>query len=281
MMKIDSHQHFWLYNEAEYDWIDGQMTVLQRNFLPSDLSVELDKTGFDGSIAVQARQCLEETEWLLALASSNPLIKGVVGWVDLCSPEVDRQLEKYGDSGKLVGVRHVLQGEPDDQFMLREDFLRGISLLEKYGLAYDILVFPKHLPYACQLVSRFPRIRFVLDHIAKPLIKDHIIGQWEKDIRLLASYPNVYCKVSGMVTEADWTDWKYADFQPYLDVVADAFGSDRLMVGSDWPVCTVSADYEKVMSIPFQYFKNYTEAEKEKIYSGNVIKAYGLKEDGL
>jgi L-fuconolactonase len=275
-MKIDSHQHFWIYSKEEYDWIDDSMKVLQHDFLPKNLEVELEKCGFHGSIAVQARQTIEETRWLLELADQNPKILGVVGWVDICSPDLESQLEVFTKNPKLVGVRHVVQGEPDDRFMLREDFIKGLKLVEQYQLAYDILIFPRHLPVAVQLVEQFPNMQFILDHIAKPLIKDNIIEPWAQDIKALAKFSNVYCKLSGLVTEANWETWTDADLYPYIEVIHRAFGVERILLGSDWPVCTLAGSYQKVMSIGTSYFDRCGDDEKELIYCKNAIKAYHL-----
>jgi L-fuconolactonase len=273
-MKIDSHQHFWHYNTSEFGWIGDNMSVLKRDFLPSDLEVALKNIGLDGSIAVQARQSLDETKWLLQLASENPFIKGVVGWVDLCSLEIESQLVEFSKNKKLVGVRHVIHDEPDDNFMARADFQYGIGLLSIFGLTYDLLLFPKHLKLATELVTRFPNQKFVLDHISKPLIKDQIIEPWKKDIIELSKRPNVYCKLSGMVTEANWSNWKPEDFKKYLDVVYTCFGEDRLMIGSDWPVCTVAGDYKNVMSIVTKFTKKLKPQAQAKILGENCQKFY-------
>ena len=276
MAKIDAHQHFWIYNVKDYGWIDNKMNALQRDFLPEHLWEEQKKIGFDGSITVQARQSLRETEWLLELASEHSRIKGVVGWVDLCSESIEEQLAEFTSNRKLVGVRHVLQDEPDDNFMLQNNFRRGISFLYKYNLAYDILIFPRHIPSAVNLVREFPDQRFVIDHIAKPLIKDRIFSPWEKDIKALAHFPNVYCKVSGMVTEANWKKWEPEDIYPYLDIVFEAFGDDRLMIGSDWPVCGLAGNYETVMNVTIDYFKDFRENAKSKIFGGNCANFYNI-----
>lgn len=276
-MKIDSHQHFWKYNQREYNWIVDEMKILKRDYLPDELLTELTSLGFTGSISVQARQSLEETEWLLSLAQENSFIKGVVGWVDLCSSEVKNQLERFSKYPKLVGVRHVIHDEPDDNFMLRNDFLRGVGLLQHYGLTYDILIFPKHLPNAIQLVSRFPQQIFVIDHIAKPLIKDKIIEPWKEQIEAISRYNNVYCKLSGMVTEANIKSWSREDFVSYLDIVFSTFGTNRLMIGSDWPVCKLGGAYSQVMNLVIDYIKTYSDEDIIKILGGNAIKAYNLK----
>ncbi len=273
-MKIDSHQHFWKYDPREYPWIDDAKAALRRDYLPADLAREQGTTSYDGSIVVQARQTLEETRWLLELAEKDPRIRGVVGWVDLQSPTVRDQLAAFAVHPKLVGVRHVVQDEPDDRFMLRPEFLRGIAALAEFALVYDILIFPKQLPAAIELARRFPSQPFVLDHIAKPFIKDHLLSPWTEQIRELAACPNVHCKVSGMVTEADWRGWKPADFTPYLEVVLAAFGPSRLMIGSDWPVCLLAADYGAVMGLAQDYFARLSSADQGKVFGGNALAFY-------
>lgn len=277
-MRIDSHQHFWIYNPSEYGWISDDMEILKKDYLPGQLQKELFSVGFDGSITVQARQTLEETKWILGLAEQNSFIKGVVGWVDLCSPEIEEQLAQFSKHPKLVGVRHVVHDEPDDNFILRKDFLNGISHLKKFGLAYEILIFPRHLPNTIQFVSRFPEQLFILDHIAKPLIKDKKVSPWKEGIEKLAGYKNVYCKLSGMVTEADMKNWKKEDIIPYLDIVFDAFGPDRLMIGSDWPVCRVAGLYQQVMKIVPDYIETYSDEDKNKILGENALRVYRLKQ---
>lgn len=278
-MKIDSHHHLWAYSEADYGWMNDEMAVIKKDHLPNDLKDVLATVGFDGSVVVQARQSLEETRWLLKMADENPEIKGVVGWVDLRSEELKSQLEEFASHPKFVGVRHVVQDEPEDDFIIGYAFVKGIELLESYNLVYDILIFPRQLPYASQLVARFPDTTFVLDHIAKPHIKDDELAAWASDIYELAMSSNVYCKVSGMVTEADWKNWKPADFIPYLDVVFDAFGTERIMIGSDWPVCRLGGEYAEVMNIVIDYIKDRSESEKQAILGGNAVEAYKLKID--
>ena len=275
-MKIDTHQHFWQYNQQDYGWMLPGMEILKKNHLPDDLGPLLQSIGFDGTVAVQARQILEETEWLLELADHHAIIKGVVGWVDLRSPELRAQLERFGPHPKLCGVRHVVHDELDDQFMLREEFMRGIKLLGDFNLTYDLLLFPKHLPVAHELVEKLPDQPFVLDHIAKPFIKDRQISPWDDDIRRLAAFPNVHCKVSGMVTEADWEAWQPADFRPYLDIILEAFGPKRIMLGSDWPVCTVAGTYAEVMQLGLDYIDQLSETEQAYILGNNAIHLYGL-----
>ena len=235
-MRIDAHQHFWVYDQSEYAWIDDSMASLRRDFLPNDLKIELESKGFQGSVAVQARQTLEETRWLLELVTDASFILGVVGWVDLRSSNVRSQLEAFAGNPKLVGIRHIVQSEPNDRFLLQPEFLRGISLLEEFDLAYDILIYPKHLPVAAEFVRRFPRQRFILNHLAKPLIKSGKLRPWERGMRELGTLPNVFCQLSGLVTEDDWQNWKPEHIAPYMDVAFESFGPSRLMIGSDWPV---------------------------------------------
>ena len=253
------------------------MSILQKDRLPQDLLPLLESIGFAGSVAVQARQILDETRWLLRLAEEFPFIRGVVGWVDLRSDQLEEQLNEFRQNPKFVGVRHVLQDEPDDRFMLRKDFLQGIAKLKDVDLAYDILIFHRHLSATHEFVSRFPEHRFVVDHIAKPNIKDGIIEPWAQDIERLASFPNVFCKISGMVTEANWQGWHPADFDRYLDTVFEAFGSQRILIGSDWPVCTLAGSYGEVMKIVFDYVKKLSADEQNAVLGENSIKAYKLE----
>jgi L-fuconolactonase len=276
-MRIDAHQHFWRYNQREYGWIDDSMAALQRDFLPADLKPELERNGFHGCVAVQTRQTLEETRWLLELAELAPFILGVVGWVDLRSPRLRFELESLAGKSKLVGVRHIVQSEPDDRFLLQPDFLRGIAMLEEFDLAYDILIYPRHLPVTAEFVARFPKQRFVLDHLAKPPIKSRAVDTWARGIRELASHQNVHAKVSGLVTEADWQAWKPEDMRPYLDVAFECFGPRRLMIGSDWPVCTVAGSYSRVTDGVKNYISKHAEEEREAVLGGNAAKFWRLK----
>jgi L-fuconolactonase len=276
--RVDSHQHFWEYSKQQYPWIQPAWPI-RKSFLPPDLKPFLDGQMIDGCLAVQARQSIEETIWLLDLAKQFPFIAGVVGWINLLvdTPQaIARQLESI-DRQKLVGVRHVVQDEPDDHFMLRTDFQAGIATLREHNLTYDILIFPKQLPAAIELARKFPQQRFVLDHIAKPIIREGLFEPWSSQIQELARSPNVFCKVSGMVTEARWHEWIAADFRPYLDVVWSTFGEDRLMFGSDWPVCLLSADYSRVTRIVTDYLAQFPEATREKVLGGNAIRFYNLK----
>lgn len=276
-MHIDAHQHFWIYNPHEYGWIDDSMVALQRNFLPEDLKPELQSNGFHGSVAVQARQSLEETRWLLELSDRSPEIVGVVGWVDLRSAGCRAQLKQFSANTKLVGIRHIVQSEPDDRFLLRKDFLRGISMLEEFDLAYDILIYARHLPVAAEFVEKFPHHRFVLDHLAKPLIKAQKIEDWARGIRRLAEFPNVFFKLSGLVTEADWKCWKPQDITPYLEVAFDAFGPARLMIGSDWPVCLVASSYVRTMDVVRNFLQKYPPELREAVLGGNAQRFWKLK----
>ena len=254
-----------------------QMAMLKRDFLPADLEPLLRSAGFDGTIAVQARQNLEETRWLLELADQNQFIKGVVGWVDLRAPDLHSQLERFSAHPKLVGVRHVVHDEPDDEFMLLPEFRRGIAQLRAFDLAYDLLLFPKHLPVACRLVQEFPNQTFVLDHIAKPEIAAGRISPWNDLLRELAAFPNISCKLSGMVTEARWAQWRPEDFHRCLDIVVHAFGLDRLMIGSDWPVCTLSGSYEATMGIVMDYLRQFTTEERDGVLGGNCARIYKIE----
>jgi L-fuconolactonase len=279
-MRIDAHQHFWSYNKTEYGWISDQMDLLKRDFLPPDLLGELLNAGFDGSVAVQARQTIEETRWLLQFSEKYDFIKGVVGWADLRSEDnLRKQLDEFCKSGKFVGVRHVVHDEPEDNFMLHDDFLKGISILKEYNLTYDLLLFPKHLLVARVVVEMFPDQKFVIDHISKPLIKSHILDPWKEDITAIAQLSNVYCKLSGMVTEADCTNWKPDDFRPYLEVIFRAFGTDRVMTGSDWPVCLRGGSYMDVIGIVLNYIHEVPDNIREKILGKNCSGFYGLKDN--
>lgn len=273
-MGIDAHQHFWIYSPEEYPWIGPNMLPLRRDFLPEDLGPLLAKAGLNHSVAVQARQSLEETRWLLELADAHPVIHGVVGWVDLQSPVVDEQLAEFAAHPKFLGVRHVVQDEPDDRFLLQPDFIRGMKLLPKYGLTYDLLIFPKQLPAAIELVRRLPEQPFVLDHIAKPIIREGTFQPWANQIRELAHSPNVCCKISGMVTEAKWDSWQESDFVPYLNCVFEAFGEDRLMYGSDWPVCLAAAEYPQVVKLVHDYVQARCPEAEDKIFASNAAEFY-------
>jgi L-fuconolactonase len=275
-MRIDAHQHFWRYDPAEYGWIDEELSALRRDFLPADLEPLLRAAGFDGCVAVQARQTLEETRFLLELAEAHDFVKGVVGWVDLRSAEAAAQLRSFGEHRKLVGIRHIAQSEPDDGFLLGPEFTRGLALLEGFGLAYDVLIYPRHLPVAAELARRLPTQRFVLDHLGKPDIRHGGLAAWARDLRALADAPNVWAKLSGLVTEADWSGWTEAQLRPCLDVAFDCFGAERLMIGSDWPVCTVAAGYARTMGVVTGYLEGRPAAEREAVLGGNAARFWRL-----
>jgi L-fuconolactonase len=276
-MRIDAHQHFWTYSPEEYGWIDDSMQTLRRNFLPEDLTSDLQRNGFEGSVAVQARQTLDETRHLLSLADQNSQVLGVVGWVDLRSRDVRSQLSEFSNHPKFVGVRHIVQSEPDDRFLLREDLMRGIAALEEFDLAYDMLIYTHHLPVAAEFVERFPRQRFVLDHMAKPPIKSGEIGDWTEGIRRLAEFQNVFCKLSGLVTEADWQNWKPEHITPYLDVAFKAFGPERLMIGSDWPVCLVAATYTSAMNVVQNWLRQFPVETQAAVLGENAQRFWKLR----
>ena len=279
-MNIDSHQHFWSYSAAEYPWIGAGMERLARDYVPADLVEPAAAAGIGGTVAVQARQTLEETRWLLELAEHHPLIRGVVGWVDLRSDDVASQLREFVARDPFVGVRHVVQDEPDPRFLLGEAFVRGLAQLRPLGLTYDLLLYPPQLPAAVELVARLPEQPFVLDHLAKPRItawtKPGDMAAWRRDIEALARHANVCCKLSGLVTEAAWRQWQPADFTPYLDVALAAFGPSRLMFGSDWPVCLLSGDYWEVAGIVREFCGTLSAAEQAAIWGGTATRFYGL-----
>ncbi len=278
-MIIDSHHHLWNYNPDDYGWMDDSMHILKQDYLPESLEPLLKKSDVQGTIVVQARQTLEETEWLLELAGKCDFIYGVVGWVDLCSEQLDEQLQMFSNHPKLVGVRHVIHDEPDDNFILREDFQGGIGKLQAFGLVYDLLLFPKHLQKAARLVEAFPEQRFVLDHLGKPPIKSGEIDFWQTELEQLALLPNVYCKLSGMVTEADLVSWKREDFIPYMAVILNSFSPLRVMLGSDWPVCNLGGEYSEVMGISKDFIRELSLADQKLIQYQNAINCYQLQID--
>lgn len=276
MMKtIDTHQHFWKYNPVDYGWITDDMSVIRKDFLPADLSVVLKENAVDACVSVQADQTEAETDWLLQMADENDFIAGVVGWVDLRSPLIEERLKHYSQFPKLKGFRHVLQGE-EPSFMLQKDFLNGISKLQQFDFTYDILIFPQHLDAALQLVQQFPDQAFVIDHIAKPYIKDKKIDEWKAGMEKIARHQNVYCKLSGMVTEADWKNWTKEDLLPCIDVVVNSFGTNRVMFGSDWPVCLVAAQYQQWLSLVKDYFTSFSAEEQQAVFSKNAATFYHL-----
>jgi len=273
---IDAHHHFWLYDPARHEWITDEMSAIRKDFLPKDFEPILKQNGISGSVLVQVDQTETENDFQLKNAEENDFIKGVVGWVDLQADNIEERLEFYKQYKKMKGFRHILQGEADRALMLKPAFMNGIRKLKKFGYTYDILIYTDQLKYTKEFVAAFPDQLFVIDHLAKPNIKEQKIDEWKKDIEAVAQHENVYCKISGMVTEADWHNWKKEDFKPYLDVVMEAFGIDRIMYGSDYPVCLVAATYEQMKSIVDGYFSSFSKDEQEKFFGKNVINFYKL-----
>lgn len=277
-MRFDSHQHFWKYdpNPKVSGWITDEMRVLKRDFYPQDLKPLLIENKINGCVAIQVEQSEEETIFLLNLADEENIIKGVVGWIDLRSADIVNRLKHFSQFEKLKGFRHIVQAEPDNEFLLRKDFCNGIKALKDFNFTYDILIYPQHLEAALKFVNLFPDQRFVIDHMAKPLIKKGELEGWQKEMRELASFENVFCKVSGMVTEGNWSSWKEADFKPYLDSVFEFFGTSRVMYGSDWPVCLLAASYKSQLGIIENYLASFSEPEKSDVMGGNAQRFYNL-----
>ncbi|WP_025762096.1 amidohydrolase family protein [Dyadobacter tibetensis] len=275
-MQIDSHQHFWVFDPVRDSWITADMAVIQRNFLPEDLAPILRANHIQGCVAVQASQSDSETTFLLQMAEANEFIKGVVGWTDLRDPQIYNKLESLSQFEKLKGFRHVVQGEPDG-FLLQPDFIKGVKALAAFDYRYDILIYPHQIKEAYRFASQLSNVRMVVDHLAKPYIKSGDIKGWAEDITMLATLPNIHCKVSGMVTEADWNNWKPSDFTPYLDIVFSAFGVDRLMFGSDWPVCLVAAQYQEMKGVLDHYLESFDPADRSKVMGSNAIAFYNIE----
>jgi L-fuconolactonase len=275
-LRIDSHQHFWNYDPVKNAWITEDMGVLKRDFAPSDLYPLIHEVGINATIAVQADQSEAENYFLLHLSEKWPAIVGIVGWVDFCADNIVERLAYFKQFPRIRGFRHVVQDEPDKNFLLRNDFMRGIASLGEFGLTYDLLVYVKQLPAAVDFVQRFPDQPFVIDHLAKPALKANEITGWARYMQSLASNQNVYCKVSGLITEADWSNWRPSDFTPYLDVVFDSFGVNRVMFGSDWPVCLLAGTYHDVVGIVAEYLETRPSADKEKVFGGNAARFYGV-----
>jgi L-fuconolactonase len=276
MQRIDAHQHFWFYDPAKHTWMDDRMEIIKKDFLPNDLLPHLYSCSMDGCVAVQANQAEVENEFLLDLATKNEFIKGIVGWVDLRAHDVTERLEFYQQFPKIKGFRHVIHDEPYLDFMLGKDFMCGVSKLKKYNYSYDILIFEKHLPNTLKFIEAVPDQAFVIDHIAKPLIKDQITEDWATNIKKVATFENVFCKISAMTTEADWQSWKKYDFTKYLDTVVDAFGTHRIMYGSDWPVCQLAASYKSQFDIVSEYFSSFSKIEQDNFFGGNATNFYRL-----
>jgi len=276
-MILDAHHHLWQYSREEYGWISAEMHVLARDFGPGDLRATVAKCGVTGSIAVQARQTIAETEGLLDVAEADDFVRGVVGWAPLVEPGIGEVLDRWSNRGKLRGLRHVVQDEPDDAFLLRDDFNRGVAESLRRGLTYDILIFARHLPTAAEFVDRHPSGRFVLDHIAKPRIAAGEIEPWRSQLAELARRPNVACKISGVVTEADWSTWTADSIRPYLHAALEAFGPSRLMYGSDWPVCLLAAEYERWIEVVTDWASQLSPSEQASFFHGAAETAYQLE----
>tara|TARA_B100000768_G_scaffold181686_1_gene205780 strand:- start:1246 stop:2076 length:831 start_codon:yes stop_codon:yes gene_type:complete len=276
-MKIDTHQHFWQFNPQRDTWINEEMSVLKHDFLPENLLPILKQHQFDGCVAVQADTSEKETTFLLQLAEDNDFIKGVVGWLDLCNDNIDERLNHFSKFKKLKGLRHIVQAEPDG-FMLQKEFLHSISALKKYNLTYDILIYPKQLEDTIELVSKFPNQKFIVDHCAKPNIKEVEIAIWKKNIEKLSNFKNVACKISGLTTEANWNTWTENDIKPYLDVVFNTFGNKHLLFGSDWPVSLLAGNYTETIGLIENYIKQLSKAQQEQIMGLNAKDWYHLKD---
>lgn len=277
-MRIDAHQHFWKFDAVRDNWITDEMNAIRKDFLPSDLQPELQRENIDGCVAVQANQSEEENEFLLSLAYENKLIKGIVGWVNLQADDIEERLFFYAVKKIIKGFRHVLQGEANRALMLTPSFSKGIAKLETFGFTYDLLILPDQLKYLPGFVQQHPEQKFVIDHMAKPDIKSGEIEDWKKEIRLVAQQPNVWCKISGMVTEADWKAWLPLHLTPYLDVVWEAFGADRIMFGSDWPVCLVASSYQRWVAVMKEYTATFSDDERAMFWGKNAVSFYGLED---
>jgi L-fuconolactonase len=275
-VRIDAHQHFWRYRPETHAWITDAMAKLKRDFLPADLEPLLRARGFSGCVAVQASQDVAETRFLLDLAARHPLVRAVVGWVDLVSPDLERQLEHFCRDPRFRGVRHLAQDEPDERWLARPDVVRGIGTLRRFGLGYDILVFARQLPAAIELVRHLPDQPFVVDHIAKPEIRAGRLEPWRSDLRALAAHENVLCKLSGIVTEAAWDGWTAESLEPYLETALECFGPGRLMIGSDWPVCLLAGDYGRVMGLATDFVASLSADEQAAILGATALRFYGI-----
>ena len=275
-MRIDSHQHFWSYDSKRHGWMNDAMALLKQDYFPADLAPLLKSADMQGCVAVQADQSEAENRFLMDLAFHDAMIQGVVGWVDFRAANIQERLDFYADSSIMKGFRHVVQDEPDLHFLLGKDFMRGISALEKTRFTYDLLIFEKHLAVTIEFLKHFPNQAFVIDHLAKPNINEQSFRVWEKQIAQVAAFDNVYCKLSGMVTEADWLHWKPSDLHRYMDVIVHHFGTDRIMYGSDWPVCLLAATYQQQYAVVDDYFAAFSAVEKQQIFGLNAMKFYQL-----
>ena len=273
---VDSHQHFWDLQRFQYPWMTDDMVALRRNYLPADLRPVLDRVGIDRTVFVQAQHSLEETQWALELAEANPWIAGVVGWLDLRSPRLEEQIERFAGNPKFVGVRHIVHDEPDEQWLLRDDVVRGLQTLAKYKLAYDLLLRPPHLKHISELARRVPDLKMVVDHLAKPLIRAGELEPWRTDLTAVARIPGMHCKISGMVNEADMARWRATDFAPFVDMALELFGPSRLMFGSDWPVCRLAGEYSEVLAATQSTLTGLSADERATVFGGTAIRFYEL-----
>ncbi len=278
-MIVDAHHHFWDRSLKQFDntWQENPgLEKICKTFLPEDLKPQIDAAGVNKTVFVQTQHTVEENRWVLGLAEKNDWIAGVVGWVDLASHDCESQIEEFKDHPKFVGVRHVVQDEPNNDFIIQDDVLRGLGLLEKHGVPYDLLFFVKHLKHAVTVAKKFPNQKFVIDHLAKPVIKESKTEGWLEHFVAASKFENVWCKLSGMVTEADWDNWSPHDLKPYVDTALEHFGSDKCMFGSDWPVCELAASYQDVFEAFTSCIGGVSESEKAKIMGANAIEFYGL-----
>jgi len=275
---IDAHQHFWQRGKFKDGWLDApKHKPISGSYLPEDLEPLLRAGGIDGSIFVQTQHDVAENRWVLDLAKKHPFILGVVGWVDLAGPDCEKQLVEFKADPKFLGVRHVTQDEPDDDFIVRDDVVRGLKLLEKHRVPFDLLFYVKHLRHAATLARMLPDLPMVIDHLSKPRIKERTLEGWIEPLKAAAKFPNVYCKLSGLVTEADWSSWRSGDLKPYVQAALEAFGPDRCMYGSDWPVCLLAAPYAWQLAALREALGPISDAEKSRIFGGTAGKFYGLK----
>jgi L-fuconolactonase len=278
-MIIDAHQHFWQFSQPfDYSWMDApELAKIKRDFLPNDLAERIEKVGVDKTVFVQTQHNVQENRWVLELAEKHEFIAGVVGWVDLASEQCEEQLSEFIDNPKFVGIRHITQDEADDDFAVRPEIIRGMKILQKHQIPFDLLFFVKHLKHAATLAKELPGLPMVIDHLAKPRIKDQALDDWLDNFKAAAKFPNVYCKLSGMVTEADWINWKPSDLKLYVETALEAFGPERLMFGSDWPVCELAATYEQVHSALVQTVGPLSKAENAQIFGETATRFYNLQ----
>ena len=275
-MRIDAHQHFWNYDPIRHDWIDESMKVIRKNFLPTDLLIEMKKNGIDGSVAVQVDETEEENYFLLKLTEENEFIKGIVGWMDLKSQTAEEQMQHWKQYQKIIGFRCIMQGKPDELYLKNDLFISQVKKLASYEFTYDLLVYHDQLPSLIRFVEKLPDNRMILDHLGKPNIKNREIKTWRENIKILAQHPGIFCKLSGLVTEANHNNWSYDDLMPYLEIASEAFGIDRICFGSDWPVCLVAGGYSEVVGVIEKFSSQLNEQEKDKIFGSNTMKFYNL-----